>query len=78
MPHMSIPTHAVVITPEALLLPPIAVDRLTAYAWGAEKGIVTGSLDLEAVNLKRLQFKLRPFEIEHVSRRVGQAERPEG
>jgi hypothetical protein len=42
---------------------PIMVDAAQAQRWGAERGIVTGKLDLERVNSKRRQLQLAPFAI---------------
>lgn len=69
-PSLPIPRHDALAPPVNLL--PVFADRNTIYAWGAQRGICGGYLDLAAVNRKRAQHGLAPFMIEQpVGRRLG-------
>lgn len=49
---------------------PVRASMAAIQAWGAERGIITGRLDLDRVNAKRRQLQLPPFEIETIQRPV--------
>lgn len=48
--------------------PPVIADRAFIQRWGAERGIVTHTLDLDRVNAKRRNLQLPPFEVEEFGR----------
>lgn len=47
---------------------PIVASHATIQRWGAERGIVTGKLDLDRVNARRRALGLPPFEVETFQR----------
>jgi hypothetical protein len=51
---------------------PVLTDHETALRWGAERGLDTVSLDLKAVNEKRVRLGLPPFVISNDVRQLRQ------